>query len=164
MLRYLKPAVFLASLAPLSWLAWRAFHGGLGANPIEKITHSTGDCTLTFLLITLSITPLRKLTHQYWLINLRRMLGLFAPGGTGPQGHLKGEAARRAGRTHASGEVPTGIVRRSVRRSCRRRCVGGMRRASPTGASGRAADRHAAEERKQSGAVLARQDQNHRSD
>jgi sulfoxide reductase heme-binding subunit YedZ len=50
----------------------------LGANPIEKITHSTGDCTLTFLLITLSITPLRKLTHQYWLINLRRMLGLFA--------------------------------------------------------------------------------------
>src|ERR1035438_1023451 len=78
MLRYLKPAVFLASLAPLSWLAWRAFHGGLGANPIEKITHSTGDCTLTFLLITLSITPLRKLTHQYWLINLRRMLGLFA--------------------------------------------------------------------------------------
>ncbi len=78
MLRYLKPAVFLASLSPLAWLVWRAFHAGLGANPIEKITHSTGDCTLTFLLITLSITPLRKLTRQYWLINLRRMLGLFA--------------------------------------------------------------------------------------
>ena len=78
MIRYLKPAVFLASLAPLAWLVWRAFHSGLGANPIEKITHSTGDCTLTFLLITLSITPLRKLTRQYWLINLRRMLGLFA--------------------------------------------------------------------------------------
>src|SRR5450755_4756902 len=78
MLRYLKPAVFLASLAPLAWLVWRAFHAGLGANPIEKITHSTGDCTLTFLLITLSLTPLRKLTRQYWLINLRRMLGLFA--------------------------------------------------------------------------------------
>ena len=55
-----------------------ALHAGLGANPIEKITHSTGDWTLTFLLITLSITPLRKLTRQYWLINLRRMLGLFA--------------------------------------------------------------------------------------
>src|SRR5580692_9126116 len=78
MLRYLKPVVFLTCLAPLGWLAWRALHAGLGANPIEKITHSTGDCTLTFLLITLSITPLRKLTRQYWLINFRRMLGLFA--------------------------------------------------------------------------------------
>ena len=78
MLRYLKPAVFLACLAPLGWLIWRALHAQLGANPIETITHSTGDCTLTFLLITLSVTPLRKLTRQYWLINCRRMLGLFA--------------------------------------------------------------------------------------
>ncbi|MGA1987578.1 MAG: protein-methionine-sulfoxide reductase heme-binding subunit MsrQ [Candidatus Sulfotelmatobacter sp.] len=78
MLRYLKPAVFLACLAPLGWLIWRALHAQLGANPIETITHSTGDCTLTFLLITLSVTPLRKLTRQYWLINFRRMLGLFA--------------------------------------------------------------------------------------
>jgi methionine sulfoxide reductase heme-binding subunit len=76
--RYLKPAVFLACLGPLAWLVWRALHSDLGANPIETITHFTGDCTLTFLLITLSITPLRKLTHQYWLINFRRMLGLFA--------------------------------------------------------------------------------------
>jgi sulfoxide reductase heme-binding subunit YedZ len=78
MRRYLKPAVFLACLAPLGWLVWRALHAQLGANPIETITHSTGDCTLTFLLITLSVTPLRKLTRQYWLINFRRMLGLFA--------------------------------------------------------------------------------------
>jgi sulfoxide reductase heme-binding subunit YedZ len=78
MLRYFKPAIFLACLAPLAWLVWRGFHSALGANPIETITHNTGDCTLTFLLITLSITPLRKLTRQYWLINLRRMLGLFA--------------------------------------------------------------------------------------
>jgi len=78
MLRYLKPVIFLACLAPLAWLVWRALHDGLGANPIETITHSTGDCTLTFLLITLAITPLRKLTRQYWLINFRRMLGLFA--------------------------------------------------------------------------------------
>jgi methionine sulfoxide reductase heme-binding subunit len=77
-LKYLKLAVFLACLAPLGWLIWRALHDGLGANPIEAITHSTGDCTLTFLLITLSISPLRKLTRQYWLINFRRMLGLFA--------------------------------------------------------------------------------------
>jgi len=78
MSRYLKPAVFLACLVPLASLVWKGFHGGLGANPIEKITHTTGDWTLTFLLITLSITPLRKLTRQYWLIGWRRMLGLFA--------------------------------------------------------------------------------------
>ena len=53
-------------------------HAALGANPIEVITHSTGDWTLIFLLVTLSITPLRKLTRQYWLIRFRRMLGLFA--------------------------------------------------------------------------------------
>jgi methionine sulfoxide reductase heme-binding subunit len=78
MLRYFKPVIFLACLAPPASLAWRAFHAELGANPIEAITHSTGTCTLVFLLITLSVTPLRKLTRQYWLINLRRMFGLFA--------------------------------------------------------------------------------------
>jgi sulfoxide reductase heme-binding subunit YedZ len=78
MSRWLKPVVFMACLAPLGSLVWRGFHGGLGANPIEAITHGTGDDTLTFLLITLSITPLRRLTRQYWLINFRRMLGLFA--------------------------------------------------------------------------------------
>ncbi len=78
MLRYLKPVIFLVCLLPLANLAWSALHAQLGANPIEKITHSTGDCTLTFLLITLSVTPLRKITRQYWLIGLRRMLGLFA--------------------------------------------------------------------------------------
>jgi len=78
MLRYFKPVIFLACLGPLARLAWRGFHAELGANPIEAITHATGDWTLTFLLITLSITPLRKLTRQYWLINLRRMFGLFA--------------------------------------------------------------------------------------
>jgi sulfoxide reductase heme-binding subunit YedZ len=78
MLRYFKPVIFLACLTPLARLVWRALHANLGANPIEAITHATGDWTLIFLLLTLSITPLRKLTRQYWLINLRRMLGLFA--------------------------------------------------------------------------------------
>jgi len=50
----------------------------LGANPIEVITHSTGDWTLIFILSTLSVTPLRRLTRQYWLIGIRRMVGLFA--------------------------------------------------------------------------------------
>src|SRR5947209_11367675 len=78
MLRWIKPVIFLACLGPVAWLAWKGFHKGLGANPIEFITHSTGDWTLTFLLVTLSITPLRRLTRQYWLISFRRMLGLFA--------------------------------------------------------------------------------------
>jgi sulfoxide reductase heme-binding subunit YedZ len=76
--RWLKPVIFLACIIPLANLVWSALHDQLGANPIEKITHNTGDCTLTFLLITLAITPLRKLTRQYWLIGLRRMFGLFA--------------------------------------------------------------------------------------
>jgi len=76
--RHLKPFVFLAALIPLALLALKAFHGELGANPIEVITHATGDWTLRFLLITLSVTPLRKLTRQYWLIDFRRMFGLFA--------------------------------------------------------------------------------------
>ncbi len=78
MLRYFKPVIFLACLVPLGLLVWDAFHGSLGANPIETVTHSTGNCTLSFLLITLAITPLRKLTRQYWMIGLRRMFGLFA--------------------------------------------------------------------------------------
>lgn len=78
MLRYFKPVIFLACLTPVAWLAWRGFHSDLGANPIEAITHATGDWTLRFLLITLSISPLRKLARQPWLIGLRRMFGLFA--------------------------------------------------------------------------------------
>jgi len=78
MQRFLKPVVFLACLIPLGRLVWRGFHSGLGANPVDAITHGTGDWTLIFLLLTLAITPLRKLTRQYWLINYRRMLGLFA--------------------------------------------------------------------------------------
>jgi methionine sulfoxide reductase heme-binding subunit len=78
MARYFKPIIFLACLAPLGRLVWRGVHADLGANPIESITHGTGDWTLIFLLLTLSITPLRKLTRQYWLINFRRMIGLFA--------------------------------------------------------------------------------------
>ncbi len=73
-----KIVVFLAALIPLGHLAWKAYRDMLGANPIEVITHSTGDWTLIFLLLTLSITPLRRLSNQLWLIRFRRMLGLFA--------------------------------------------------------------------------------------
>ncbi len=63
---------------PLGRLAWKAYISALGANPIQVITWSTGTWTLVFLMVTLCITPLRKLTRQYWLIQYRRMLGLFA--------------------------------------------------------------------------------------
>src|SRR5208337_1212694 len=63
---------------PLGRLAWKAFNSALGANPIQVITWSTGTWTLVFLMVTLSITPVRRLTKQYWLIQYRRMLGLFA--------------------------------------------------------------------------------------
>jgi len=78
MVRWFKPVVFLACLGPLARLAWKAYNQALGANPIEVITHSTGDWTLIFLLVTLAVTPLRKLTGQLWLIRYRRMFGLFA--------------------------------------------------------------------------------------
>jgi len=74
----LKPAVFAASLAPLAWLAWGAARGALGANPIETITHETGTWTLRFLVATLAVTPLRRLSGRNELIRYRRMLGLFA--------------------------------------------------------------------------------------
>jgi sulfoxide reductase heme-binding subunit YedZ len=76
--KYLKPVVFLAALVPLGRLAWKAYNSALGANPIQVITWSTGTWTLVFLMLTLSVTPLRQLTRQYWLIQYRRMLGLFA--------------------------------------------------------------------------------------
>jgi methionine sulfoxide reductase heme-binding subunit len=75
---WLKAAVFLLALLPLLNLVLKAYQDNLGANPIEKITRTTGYWTLVFLLITLSATPLRRLFGWFWPIRLRRMLGLFA--------------------------------------------------------------------------------------
>jgi sulfoxide reductase heme-binding subunit YedZ len=76
--KWSKPVVFLLCLVPLAALGWRALHGELTANPIEFITHATGDWTLRFLIITLCVTPFRKILHLPELIRFRRMLGLFA--------------------------------------------------------------------------------------
>ena len=76
--RWTKVLVFVASLAPIFWLCWRAWQQNLTANPIEYITHATGDWTIRFLLITLSVTPIRMLLNQPQLARFRRMLGLFA--------------------------------------------------------------------------------------
>jgi len=74
----LKVLLFGLCLAPLARLVWLAATGGLGANPIEFVIRSLGTWTLTFLLVTLAVTPLRRLTGWNALIRLRRMLGLFA--------------------------------------------------------------------------------------
>jgi sulfoxide reductase heme-binding subunit YedZ len=76
--RWSKILLFLLGLAPLAWLGWRAWHGNLTANPIEFITHYTGDWTLRLVVISLFITPLRKIFNKPNLIRYRRMIGLFA--------------------------------------------------------------------------------------
>jgi sulfoxide reductase heme-binding subunit YedZ len=73
-----KSALFVVCLMPLGLLVWRGFTGGLTANPIEFITHMTGWWALAFLMITLAVTPLRRLLDMPWLLRLRRMLGLYA--------------------------------------------------------------------------------------
>jgi methionine sulfoxide reductase heme-binding subunit len=78
MLRLVKVLAFAGCLVPAAALVWRAQHGTLGVNPIETITHATGDWTLRFLLGTLAITPLRRLTGWNRLVAFRRMVGLFA--------------------------------------------------------------------------------------
>ena len=74
----LKAALFAACLLPAARLGWLAAQDALGANPIEALTRGLGDWALNFLLITLVITPLRRVTNWSWLGRLRRMLGLFA--------------------------------------------------------------------------------------
>jgi sulfoxide reductase heme-binding subunit YedZ len=76
--KWTKVVVFVACLGPLGVLIWKAFHDGLGANPTEFIEHATGDWVLRFLVITLAISPLRKILGLLQLIRYRRMLGLFA--------------------------------------------------------------------------------------
>lgn len=63
---------------PFAVLAWKVFQNDLGANPVQFVEHWTGNWTLRFLIITLCITPLRKLLKMPQLIRFRRMLGLFA--------------------------------------------------------------------------------------
>ena len=76
--RQLKRVLFVSGLLPLLINVWLAVQDRLGANPIESLTRSSGDWTLYFLALTLAITPLRRLSGQYWLQAMRRMLGLFA--------------------------------------------------------------------------------------
>lgn len=76
-----KPIVFLLCLAPLVWLLLNVFMVGslrLGPNPVEDIQNTMGIWAIRFIMLTLAVTPLRHLTRQAWLLQFRRMLGLFA--------------------------------------------------------------------------------------
>lgn len=76
--RLIKPIIFIFCLLPLA-LLFRSFYlDELGANPFEVLTRSTGEWTLRFVLLTLTMTPLRRLLGAAWPLRLRRMLGLYA--------------------------------------------------------------------------------------
>ena len=73
----LRLVLFLAALLPLARLFWLGAGDGLGANPVEFVTRSTGTWALVFLCLSLAMTPLRRLTGDGRWLRLRRMLGLY---------------------------------------------------------------------------------------
>lgn len=76
--RFSKLVIFINSLVPLALLLWDVYHKRVGANPLEFVTRTTGMLTLVFLLISLAVTPARRVTGANWLVKFRRMLGLYA--------------------------------------------------------------------------------------
>ena len=74
----LKPFAFALCLLPLALLVWDAWRGALGADPVAQLEHRSGDWALRLLMVTLSVTPLRRITGWNKAIRFRRMLGLFA--------------------------------------------------------------------------------------
>jgi len=77
LLQIFKFFLFFAALVPAVWLGWALLNDRLGANPFEALTRESGEWTLRFLLLTLTMTPLRGLLRQGWPLQLRRMLGLY---------------------------------------------------------------------------------------
>ena len=73
-----KLVIFINALIPIVLLLWDLYHKRVGPNPLEFATRTTGMLTLVFLLLTLAVTPVRKIIGINWLVRLRRMLGLFA--------------------------------------------------------------------------------------
>jgi len=75
---WLKGVIFVLALGPLAKLLVFGYQDHLGANPIEKVLRNTGFWTLTFLTLTMAVTPLRQISQRVWIGRFRRMLGLFA--------------------------------------------------------------------------------------
>ena len=78
MKNYLKPSVFFLSLYPIYIIAYQLLYNKLGPEPVDRIINHFGEWTLIFVLLTLSMTPLKKITNSLEWIKFRRMLGLFA--------------------------------------------------------------------------------------
>jgi sulfoxide reductase heme-binding subunit YedZ len=76
--RFSKLLLFINGLVPLVLLLWDVYRKQVGANPLEFVTHTTGMLTLVFLMITLALTPVRKITGLNWIVKFRRMVGLYA--------------------------------------------------------------------------------------
>jgi sulfoxide reductase heme-binding subunit YedZ len=77
-IRFIKLLILVNGLVPLALLVWDQSHKQLGANPQNFLILTTGMMTLIFLMLTMAVTPLRKITGWNWLIQFRRMLGLYA--------------------------------------------------------------------------------------
>lgn len=77
-IKFAKTVIIVNSTVPVSLLAWDAYHHRLGTNPQEFVLHTTGTLTLVFLLLTLAVTPLRKMLGLPWMVQFRRILGLYA--------------------------------------------------------------------------------------
>ena len=77
MIKYFKPGVFILSIIPFVLIVYKIFYNKLGPEPVKEITHFTGEWTLIFICLTLSMSPLKRFTSFIFWIKIRRMLGLF---------------------------------------------------------------------------------------
>jgi len=77
MRKYFKPGVFILSIIPFLFILYKIYFNKLGPEPVKEITHFTGEWTLIFICLTLSMTPLKRLTNLTMWVSFRRMLGLF---------------------------------------------------------------------------------------
>ena len=77
MIKYFKPSIFILSTIPFLFITYKIFFNKLGPEPVKEITHFTGEWTLIFICLTLSMSPLKKLTNLNFWVKIRRMLGLF---------------------------------------------------------------------------------------
>ena len=77
MVKYFKPGVFILSIIPFALIVYKILFNKLGPEPVKEITHFTGEWTLIFICLTLSMSPLKKLTNLNFWVKFRRMFGLF---------------------------------------------------------------------------------------
>ena len=77
MIKYFKPSIFILSTIPFLFITYKIFFNKLGPEPVKEITHFTGEWTLIFICLTLSMSPLKKLTNLIYWVKVRRMFGLF---------------------------------------------------------------------------------------